>query len=63
LNEGTIEIIVSPIGEIRLTTLGFFGETCRDASRALEASLGLVLQDTPTLEAYSQNQAPLTQGF
>ena len=36
----TIEIIVSPGGEVRLETKGFQGSTCRDASRFLERALG-----------------------
>ncbi len=63
MNQGTIEIIVSPTGEIRLTTSGFAGEICRDASRAFEAALGLVLKDTPTAEAFSQNHTSVAQGF
>ena len=36
----TIEIIVSPTGEVRLETKGFQGAECRDASRFLERALG-----------------------
>ena len=36
----TIEIIVSPAGEVRLETKGFQGSACRDASRFLERALG-----------------------
>ncbi len=37
----TIEIIVSPTGQTRLETKGFSGTSCRDASRAFEAALGI----------------------
>lgn len=37
----TIEIVVSPKGEIQLQTRGFFGAECREASAFLEKSLGL----------------------
>jgi len=37
----TIEIIVSPTGQTRLETKGYSGTSCRDASRALEAALGI----------------------
>mgnify|MGYP002626826558 CR=1 FL=1 len=36
----TIEIIVSPDGSTQIETKGFAGESCRDASRFLEESLG-----------------------
>jgi hypothetical protein len=35
-----IEIIVSTKGETTVTTKGFSGASCRDASRALEEALG-----------------------
>jgi hypothetical protein len=35
-----IEVIVSPKGETTVTTKGFGGTSCRDASRALEDALG-----------------------
>lgn len=37
----TIIVTVSPTGETRLETTGFTGPQCKDASRALEAALGL----------------------
>jgi len=37
----TIEIIVSPTGQTQLETKGFSGTSCRDASRAFEAALGI----------------------
>lgn len=36
----TIEIIVSPQGETRIETKGFFGAECREASRPFEQALG-----------------------
>jgi hypothetical protein len=36
----TIEILVSPKGETTVTTKGFLGVACRDASRFLEVALG-----------------------
>ena len=33
----TIEILVSPKGETTVTTKGFAGSSCRDASKFLEA--------------------------
>ncbi len=36
----TIEIVVSPKGETTVTTKGFSGATCREASRLFEQALG-----------------------
>jgi hypothetical protein len=46
----TIEIIVSPTGQTRLETKGFSGTSCRDASRAFEAALGLSQGEQLTAE-------------
>jgi len=35
-----IEIVISAKGESTITTKGFAGTSCRDASKALEAALG-----------------------
>ena len=39
-HEQTIEIIVSPKGETTVTTKGFAGQSCRDASKFIEQALG-----------------------
>ena len=36
----TIEIVVSPKGETTVTTRGFTGSSCRDASKFIEQALG-----------------------
>ena len=36
----TIEIIVSPKGETTVTTRGFSGSSCREASKFVEQALG-----------------------
>ena len=46
----TIEIIVSPTGQTRLETKGYTGSSCRDASRAFEAALGLSQGEQLTAE-------------
>ncbi len=48
----TIEITVSPQGEIRLETKGFAGASCQDASRFIENALGEMLSHQPTAERY-----------
>jgi hypothetical protein len=35
-----IEIVISAKGESTVTTRGFSGQSCRDASKALEEALG-----------------------
>jgi hypothetical protein len=38
----TIEIIVSPTGEIQIAAVGFKGPDCEKATRFLEEALGVV---------------------
>lgn len=52
----TIEVIISPTGETTVTTKGFTGSTCRNASKFIEQALGIVQSDRPTAEMY-QSQA------
>ena len=40
----TIEIIVSPKGDISINAFGFKGPDCERATRALEEALGVVQQ-------------------
>jgi hypothetical protein len=42
----TIEIIISPIGEIQIDAIGFKGPDCEQATRFLEEALGVVGQKT-----------------
>ncbi len=44
MNSRTIEIIVSPIGEITIDAVGFKGPDCEQATRFLEQALGAVGQ-------------------
>ncbi|QDU89482.1 hypothetical protein Pla175_28720 [Pirellulimonas nuda] len=53
----TIEIIVSPQGEARIETRGYAGAACQEASRLLEAALG-VRQSEQLTSAFFQQ--PLT---
>ncbi len=56
----TIEIIVSPKGETTVTTKGFIGAECREASKFLESALGQRLQETLTGEFYQTAQQQLS---
>ena len=46
----TIEIIVTPKGETAVTTKGFAGSSCRDASKFIEQALGQRTSETLTAE-------------
>ncbi|HJN07436.1 MAG TPA: DUF2997 domain-containing protein [Pirellulaceae bacterium] len=48
-----IEVIVSPQGNASVTTKGFAGNECRNASRDLEAALGSSTSETLTAEFHS----------
>lgn len=57
----TIEIIVSPTGQTRLETKGFSGTSCRDASRAFEAALGISQREQLTAEFHQAAQTDQNQ--
>jgi hypothetical protein len=46
----TIEITINPKGETTITTKGFAGSSCRDASRSLEDALGQRIGEQLTAE-------------
>jgi len=46
----TIEIIVSPDGDISIDAIGFKGPDCEKATRAMEEALGVVQQRSKKLE-------------
>jgi hypothetical protein len=48
----TIEIVVSPTGETKITTRGYSGNECQEATRRLEAALGKKSSDQPTPEMF-----------
>jgi hypothetical protein len=50
----TIEILVSPQGETTLTTQGFSGNSCREASEFLEKALGEGTSEQLTAEFYAE---------
>jgi len=51
----TIHIIVSPQGDSQVETKGFTGNSCRDASKFIEAALGSVASETLKPDFYIQN--------
>ena len=48
----TIEIVVSPQGAATVTTKGFAGSTCREASKFLEQALGQRVSESLTGDFY-----------
>jgi len=51
----TIEIIVSPTGEIQIDAKGFKGADCEQATQFLEEALGVVGQKTRKPEFHQRN--------
>jgi len=60
----TIEIIVSPKGETTVTTKGFLGASCREASKFVEQALGQRTEERLTNEFHVQQvqQQSLREG-
>ncbi len=54
--ERTIEVIVSSTGQTKITSRGYAGSSCKNATRALEQALGVVESDRPTAELYQPTQ-------
>ena len=57
----TIEIIVSPRGETKITTKGFAGSSCRDASKFIEQALGQRTGEQLTAEFHQATELQQTQ--
>ena len=56
----TIEIIVSPIGDISIAAVGFKGPDCEQATKFLEEALGVVGQKIKKPE-YHQRSTRVSQ--
>ena len=52
----TIEIIVTPKGETTVTTKGFAGASCREASKFVEEALGQRSGETLTAEFHQTTE-------
>ncbi len=57
----TLELIISPTGQVELVTRGYSGSRCRDASRFLEEALGQTSHERLTAEFYQSASVPLQQ--
>jgi hypothetical protein len=60
MNSRTIEIIVSPIGEIQIDAVGFNGPDCEKATAFLEQALGVFGKKLKKPE-YHQRTTPTNQ--
>jgi hypothetical protein len=52
----TIEITVSPTGELRIEAVGFTGSGCKEATKALEEALGKLELFQTKPEYHQQNR-------
>ncbi len=58
----TIMILIDKAGQVSIQTLGFEGANCKDATKALESSLGVVVSDKPHFDKPTQQtSAEVTQ--
>jgi hypothetical protein len=52
MGQKRVIIRISPKGEVTVKTEGYTGQECRQATKTLEETLGIVLSDTPTGDMY-----------
>jgi hypothetical protein len=52
----TLEFVIYPDGRVQETVTGIMGASCSEVTAAIEAQLGLVLQQQPTSEFFAQQQ-------
>ena len=57
----TIEVVVSPAGDVQLETKGFVGANCLAASAAMEKALGLAVSDERTAEFFQSSGTNMQQ--
>ena len=50
----TITILIDKTGQVSMQTNGFQGTNCKDATKALEQGLGIVLSDKPHYDQPTQ---------
>jgi len=56
MTQRIIEVTVSPTGETTVQTKGYAGADCLQASKFLEQSLGLIVNETKTTEFYQTTE-------
>ena len=57
----TITILIDKTGQVSMQTNGFDGTACKDATKAIERGLGVVLSDKPTFDQGASQSMVETQ--
>ena len=57
----SISIIVDKVGQVAIQTQGFVGQSCKDATKAIEQRLGIVISDKPTYDQGASQSVVETQ--
>jgi hypothetical protein len=52
MNSRTIEVVISPKGEVTVQTKGYSGSDCLHASKMLEEALGVKTKEAKTADFY-----------
>ncbi len=50
----TLEFIIYPDGRVKETVTGIVGSSCQEVTAAIEAQLGVVINQKPTSDYYAQ---------
>ena len=51
----TLEFIIYPDGRVKETVTGIVGASCQEVTAAIEAQLGVVVDQKPTSDYYIKN--------
>ena len=51
----TLEFIIYPDGRVKEMVTGIVGSSCQEVTAAIEAELGVVINQKPTSDYYAQN--------
>ncbi|BAZ44308.1 hypothetical protein NIES4102_13160 [Chondrocystis sp. NIES-4102] len=51
----TLEFIIYPDGRVKETVTGIVGSSCQEVTAAIEAQLGVVVEQKQTSDYYAQN--------
>ena len=56
-----ITILIDKAGQVSMQTNGFDGTACKDATKAIERGLGVVLSDKPSFDQGASHSVVETQ--
>lgn len=62
MSQKKIKVRIAKDGSTQISTEGFEGQACKDATKQLEAALGTVVEDKPTQEMYTPPEQTTTIG-